>query len=192
MTDPIPLTIAGKGDIVAYACGKCHNVVATHKDFYNAEELARKHCDKPICKTPGCGGDVLYSTMCRKCYDEDKARREAVRVKDAKKVDAKDWKGPVYVEDGDKWYVSVDDLLEDYEEGDEPPYAWGASVVHMGLDASSILESALEEASEEAQEDSGRLADKLQPILDKFCEDNPTEWWEQSDTVVVLDSGFFK
>lgn len=192
MTDPIPLTIAGKGNIVAYACGKCHHVVATHKGFYNAEELARKHCEKPVCKTPGCGGDVLYSTMCRKCYDEDKARREAVRVKDAKKVYANDWKDPVYVEDDDKWYASVDDLLEDYEEGDEPPYAWGASVVHMGLDASSILESALEEASEEAREDSDRLADKLQPILDKFCEDNPTEWWEQSDTVVVLDSGFFK
>lgn len=178
--DPIPLVVAGKDKVVAFACGKCKTVASSPEQFIGdaaetlelAREAARTHCGPWHC---ACGAERgQYRTLCDACTRAEYARRdrerEAICIAKATPVRLEDYgEDMVYVDGGD--YLSAEELQDRIADGEAPELVWGCTEIGLSLDAERVIRDALElgEHHEDAHEGLAVGAEKaLQRALNEW------------------------
>jgi hypothetical protein len=181
--EPLALVVQGKDQIAAFACGKCHYVASSPKQYIGTEEeiveaarsAARTHCGPWFC---ACGAECdRYRTQCSKCWTADANKRQADRtaaaIAKAKRVTLAEYDGEMLYLEGRDRYVTPDEIEDMRGDGDLPEYAWGCSVNGFSLDADRIIEGEVE--SGEHHEDAVEWLQKgateaLQRTLDAWAE----------------------
>lgn len=145
----VVLVIQGTSEIAAYACPECRDVVSSATTAGSEESAARiaaEHCRPKVCSD--CGAEKPARSFCRPCNDRRNAEREAARFAKAKKVPASEYEGPVYSADGsggdDGWWLTLEEALDDFEEGKAPPYFYGSYEVRFQLNIDHALEAEAE------------------------------------------------
>jgi hypothetical protein len=190
MTNPIELCKRGTDEIVAYAGAKCGAVVGsarTHGDA--AREIAENHCGPWTCRVCGNEHDWSHQRICRSCWNKQDAERrvraDAERRAKATEIPAAQYDG--WVTNGDKFWPDVNAMLDDVEEGKEPAWVWGCKCVPFHIDAGWIIEGALEEHHKDAGDAiSNTDVERLQKMIDQWCNGMGIESWEPDYTRVVL------
>lgn len=174
----IPLTRAGTDEVVAQACGSCGRVWPDH---LIAQCCAKKYCD--------CGAEITSNcyTACNACRNRAAREKEAARRTNAEVV--ADYEGPVYWEEGDKFFSDVGEALEYWEDDPEDEGVvpakqtlWTSYEVPFQLNAREIVDCALEaqDHCEEAYDDIATTSEieELQTFLDgwveRYCSDTKT------------------
>lgn len=209
--DPIPLTVAGKTEVIAYACGKCHCVAGSVKAHGpEAERLARIHCGPFVCFKCGVNESSASYNTCEACFRAHRIEVEQEQIRKAKKVLAYAWDGPVHTDDCDEdhgWYGNVDALIGDYEspydeEEEEdhdhkdglPRWVWGASLVKPALDADRILEDAFSDLHEIARENFTGDSAELQKMMDEWMAKHDAHCvsYESTNIIVVIDESWLE
>ncbi len=185
--EPLALVVYGStsGEVAAWACGKCRCVALD-------EQRARECCATKICR---CGRPIerRHWLICDACenaaFKEKQERKEAAAFEKAVKIPAKDYDGPVTV-NGEKFFACVEDLIGEYEEGEEPEYVWACRIARLVFDASDLIDFVLE--SQEHHEDArDSIADgdvkELQALLNTWVAKQTVEtWWEDRTRAVIL------
>ena len=197
--DPIPVygVKDGKEHTYGYACAKCNNVFQTLPGDTSERtiERVRNHCKPCPCNR----GHLLQGhTECSQCMAD--ARSKHIEAKNEAafptlpRIEAYAWDGPVYHEARDRYYESIDDLLEHFDDDDEekPQWVYPCDVEEFSLDASTILESACDDHCEEMAEEVQDDADSLQKLLDDWCKTIRTKTWRpDTGRIVVLEHALF-
>lgn len=192
--DPIPLTIAGEGDVVAYACGKCHHVVASTKMHgEQAEDMARRHCGPWTCSKCGASHDRSYQPTCRPCFEAGRqlalAEQEGRRFAAATKIDGKEYTGPVYCSDVDHnegFFADLGDLADACGdlEVEIPKYVWACTTRRLQVCLGDVRELALDDHYEGCEL---RAEDKLGAFLEEWNKEQTGEtWYPDYSRAVVL------
>lgn len=184
---PIPLLKPGTDKVLAYACPVCESAFGWH-----GGETALYHATQccPPFACPECGAETKRQFWpCNDCSRKQAAERRAKTLRDAPKVMADKWTGPVHEDGCDTgWHASLDALRAQYDGDELPRWVWGCENRKLGFDASDIIEDALSDAPEEsASEVSGADEDDLQWLLDAWAEQANVTWFEETTTIVVLD-----
>ena len=130
--------------VEAFRCGECGLIYSEHTP-YSAERC---------CVCQDCGASThkehggARSHLCQKCWGPHYAKLDADRLERATEIP--DYAGPVVI-DGDRYFQTMDDLLEHLEEdGDERPEFVHTCHIHSySLDAESILQDLLENSGVE-------------------------------------------
>lgn len=166
-----------------FYCSKCRSV------FKTAEEAANCHGDR-ICE---CGKKIerRFYAKCNDCdwkaQKEKSAAIEFERYEKATKIPASEWKGDKLY-DGDQYYDEIEDLLDRYDEVQEPEYVWACKNVGLPRATSEgIIEHMLDGMWDDA--DSGDLngLEELDAAIAKFNEDNAdVKVWEVDYSTAVL------
>jgi hypothetical protein len=185
MPGPEILLLSTPGSSInAWACSKCRNIFASDPTT----------C--PFCyrECAGCHIAMTKQGMHNRCGDCLKtflSEQENKHFDAAKKVSSNDYNGYLFDDRREKYFETVDELLEYYhQDGQEPPpWVWATETVEFKLDASSILESALEEHHEDAGEVITTLdGNRLQKYLDIWAKKQGIVSYVQSyETVVMID-----
>ena len=180
-TEPIALVVQGKDVLSAFACGKCHVVASSPRQFGGTEEeiveaarkAARTHCGPWFCT---CGVECRqYRTTCDACWkiaaDKRDAEREAAHVAKAKRVHFKEYDGQMLFDERRDRYLDPDEVADMALDDDLPEHMWGCTVTGLKLDAGDIIDGALE--SGEHHEDAADwlaqdAAKALQTALDRW------------------------
>jgi hypothetical protein len=167
-------------DAEIFACGACGRVYtcgAPSHEYATSCCVPRKcrYCDAIVGKGPG---GILACVACRE-------RRLYER---ATKVPARDWPGPVFVDD--RFFRDVDELLDCYDGDDEdrPAFAWAAvQVAAPRLDVDVILDGLRDEAPEDWEPEG---VEDLRAAVDAWNAIQSSDWWQDdTGTAVVLDWG---
>lgn len=168
-------------------CGACRRVART-------EPEAARCCVPPTC---ACGQPARkYRTSCAECADKASQARVAALCEKARKVDWRDWSGPV-VPNGTDGFASIDAALEDAELGmdvgqeatflDLSQPVFGTRPNAMVMDAQDIVDHALDKMHEGAdvgQDAIGALQEFLDSWLEQYA---PDPGWIEDNTVVLVD-----
>ena len=145
---PSELTVRGKDAVVLFACGTCGITVnpavfladdATRNA--TARRMATECCDK-LCQR--CGTPVGKQLHCASCLDLIRGEREALRCGAAQKLDAT-YVGAVYNHVRDLYYESIDDLRDDCESPDLPPYVYPCTARTLQLNVEDAIDRAIED-----------------------------------------------
>lgn len=187
--EPIELR---NGDLVGYACGKCHTF--THKD------CAEVHCAAKLCDK--CDRQVIKPYLyCQEHAAESRAMAERLRFEKAVKVKYEEYEGVyLYIEDcgyNNGYFGDVDELLDwikdslsDDPDFNLPTYAWACDEKKFRLDASDMIGREIEDHHEEASVPSAKV-DELQRLLDTWCDSvGITSYVDNRHTAVLLDGLF--
>lgn len=182
MTDPIELTVRGKDEVIAFACGKCHIVASSPKQYVGddaveqARESARLHCGPWLC---ACGaGRDRYASKCRACRDVEadtrSAEQTAAALAKAKRVAIDAYDVAMVYDDDASEYLWVDTLRDRIADGDAPSHVFGCTEVRFRLDAEDVITSELE--SGDHHEGAGEWLEKgateaLQKALDEWAKE---------------------
>lgn len=179
--EPIALVVAGKTEIAAFVCGKCHTVAASPIQFSGdgaedfARRQAREHCGPWFCD---CGAERdRYRTKCDACSSAEAASRNEARerqaIAKARRVTLEEYTGEMVYDDRRERYMAPDELV-DLEEDDRPEFVWGCTEQRLTLDAGRIIENAVEsdELHEDAAEGLAKGAEEaLQAALDTWSKE---------------------
>lgn len=167
-----------------FYCSECRIVHASKEqaEWCHGEHLCA--CGKKI--TQG-----YFQRTCSECAGKEwrakEAAKEAERFEKATKIAESEYDGD-HVMDGDSYYESVDDAIDQYEEGQEPEYVWackthGIPMVDMGTVTCNILDNMWEDADES---DLNGI-EELQAALDAFNEANKSiQLWEPDYSTAIL------
>jgi len=119
-----------------FFCGSC-------KTVHDAKGTAESCCEPYICSECGELSGRKYYTICNKCQSEKTAAAEKELFDNAEKITGSD--NPIF--NGDDFYMSMADLLDDLQEDEFPEYVWATNPEHfVKLDADSIIESVQDDA----------------------------------------------
>jgi hypothetical protein len=181
------LTLTKRGDQI-WVCGECGTIHTPHgygadKDL-DAKQRAVQCCLQRYCE---CGNKILLGYTGPKCCSCNEMIRNAADLAKAVEIDTCD--SPVYDNERQKYYASLDEFMDylacemEDREGPEPMESLPDWIFPCttrkfgGLDASDILQSALDEHHEDAHE---QLVDEdgLQKFLDEWSERQTIESWE--------------
>lgn len=138
-------------------------------------EMCCRH--KKTC--PQCGGphENIGWTVCKKCVDENRAKREREKMDAAELVE---YDGPFFIDD--RFFYDVDEYLDSLDEDDEPVEY--AHVPHkrvvFRLDADDIIDAAIERADADNEELSPVGVDEFREACKAFNEANKdvVVWFE--------------
>ena len=86
------------------------------------------------------GGNNFIKDWCKACESKANDRYYANRM--AKAIELTDYKGPVV--HGDRYFGSVDEMIDDLEPDEIPEWVHTCDVIHPTLDADSIIQNLLE------------------------------------------------
>lgn len=120
----------------AWQCSNC-KVIYGEREPYSSERCCICHDCK--CVMP----KDRKASFCNKCWGPHYAGVDADRLAKAELVENYD--GPVC--DGNRYWRTLDDYLDEMEEGEEKPFLHTCIVHHYQLDAESILQNMLENAN---------------------------------------------
>jgi hypothetical protein len=165
--EPLPLFTQrpeGIREEKAFACGECGSV-------YSTKESAIYCCKQSVCED--CGNDCNKAWI--KCSDcSDKIRLE-------KAIEIKDFDGPVYYEEADRYFSSYEEALDwfhDEPEDECPEYLFPCIENPCPkLDLDSALENLTEELFEDAY-DHLKGVKELQIAVDEFNKKQTLTSWE--------------
>jgi hypothetical protein len=147
----------------AFGCGECGSVYAT-------TESALRCCKQDYCQD--CGVEVnQHWNKCSSCSEFARNEKAVLLTK---------WDGPVYDDSRDKYYESIEELAEWYEdesEDDRPEFIFPCKEVSFkGLDADDILMNATEDLFEDAY-DHLKGVDLFRSAVERFNEAQDLKTW---------------
>lgn len=210
-------------EIVAYACGVCGVVFvlprkSTDEMLACVKRNAERHCPKEtFCD---CGVRIhpdephsVYKTACKECrakrYKEKLAERRAKHRRTAiavgNTVTPKDYSGPVYWEEEDKFFSNFDEACEAiYDDAPKEPLAdvflrsqtlWTCTVEHLALDANTIIENAIEAMEPPDGVDIDPSAEAMTELREFVRQWNAIHgvnagdvWWESGRLILIPDT----
>lgn len=212
--EPLPLEIAGRRKIVAYACGHCGSVHSLKPGLYNsgpdnAWRRALECCRRPRdCAVCGTALDRDASTTCNRCWSIRLHREERARARKAEIVaDTGDpvcdplWQG----EWGDGYSPSLADHVAwwDDEHGTdepapddapEPPaFVYATTPVYGEIDIEQIAEHLTEEMHEDASAWDLYGFDLVEAAVAGFnkAQREPNAWMVDYSRAIVIDPARF-
>lgn len=186
--EPLPLTHAGTDKIVAYACGKCHTVVASVK-FYGekSEDVARKHCGVAQYQCWECGVNTpKYCTRCEGCVSKE-------RYEKAEKITPDEWQDE-WVSDGAQYFENLEmffDYYFDTKPEDRPDFIYTTNEVRWsGIHLGNLFERELEEyyCDEGGYDPVDHLTDvaELEAFLKKWNEKQDIAVYEENRMKIIV------
>lgn len=166
-----------------FYCSECRAV------FPNQNQAQACHGER-ICE---CGKKIeqRYRDRCNECDSREWrakcAEKELERYEKAEKIPWSAYKrGMIY--DGDNYYEDLEDVLDKYEEGQEPEYVWACKDIGVRkLHVEDVLENILEGMWEDA--DGGDLNGvvELDTAIREFNEANESiSVWEVDYSTAIL------
>jgi hypothetical protein len=151
-----------------FFCSECRSV------FVSEEQANGCHGDR-FC---GCGEKLIqrFVSLCSACESRNRRaeerEREAQRFEKALKVQESEYASDM-VSDGDNFYDSVEEAVDQYLEGQEPEYVWATKNVGVPLaNSDGIVESILENMWEDADSSDLIGLEELDAAIAKFNEAN--------------------
>lgn len=180
--EPIPLTQQGSDRVIAYACGKCHQVVSLKLNTLGIlpEAYARNHCAEVYYKCSGCGKESKYRmSSCSSC-------RQKEQFESAEKLSIKDWQDEyIYDSMSDQYFSSLDEFFDYYHDtsSDERPRHVNTTkqIKWKGIDVSRLYESEFESFSTDGYYEEEHLVDAKG--LEQFLKD-----WSAKQDISVYES----
>jgi hypothetical protein len=164
--DPLPLFTQrpeGIREEKAFACGECGSV-------YSTKESAIYCCKQSVCED--CGNDCDKSWIrCRDC--SDKIRLE-------KAVEIKDYSGPVYYKEADKYFESYEEALDWFNDYPEECPEWFFPCIEEPcpkLDLDSAIENLTENLFEDAY-DQLKGVEEIKIAVDEFNKKQTLMSWK--------------
>jgi len=162
-----------------FFCSECRTVFATeygatacHGDIFCACGEKIKERFRSVC-----------SACSSKAWRAEEAQREAKRFEDAAKVKEAEYSGDM-VSDGDRFYDSVEEAIDQDVEGQEPEYLWGVKDVGLPMvNSDNIVDHLLENMWEDAGRDDLVGLDELDAAIAQFNQAN------KAVRVYVVDYG---
>ena len=168
----------------AFYCSVC-NVIYPNKDkaeWCHGERLCA--CGKRI-------EQGFFEIRCEECkrkmWHEKEAAKDAERFEKATKIKASEYTGD-HVMDGDNYYDSVEDVIDQYEEGQEPEYVWACKAHGIPkVDMETVMCNILDNMWEDADESDLNGIEELQAALDAFNKANESiQLWEPDYSIAIL------
>jgi predicted RNase H-like HicB family nuclease len=187
--NPIKFTSEDNPEVL-WACGKCGVLYTSMQDKETAEEKAAGCCAPNICE---CGAECRrFRLSCDACSDRKHRLFLYARYKDAEKLSPADWEGPVYDPHGDRYYRSLEDMMEDLESdgATAPLYVHPCTETAPSLDLSSILDDAAENLElEESEELVWEGVEVLEQAVKTFNEAQTYRvWYPMLSQVIDLNN----
>jgi hypothetical protein len=161
--------------IPAYKCLSCGKV-------YTQKSVAETCCKQYHCTI--CGADTpKYWLKCRSCIDKE-------RYEKANKIKQLEWEAKYpnnMVCLNERFYSSIDDLLDYYEgEDDIPTYCWGTDEKQCQLDAESIMTNMYELCEWEDAEFSDDAALELKEFAEQWNKKHAVTYFTGNNTVILI------
>lgn len=151
-----------------FYCSECRCVFKTEAEAANCHGERLCACGKRI--------ERRFYAQCDDCQSKDwrekSAAEEFARYNKAAKITASEYKGDM-VYDSDRFYESIEEAIDAYDEGEEPEYVWACKDVGVPRASSDgIVEQLLENMWEDA--DSGDIngLEELDAAIAAFNEAN--------------------
>jgi hypothetical protein len=189
MTEAIELYKKDGSSTGVFYCSECGVLHRTEENAKYCHGVRTCECGKPA---------EAYRTTCAECttkqFNEESERRERARFEKATKVPASEYKGEwVFSEDHDRFFDSVESLMEhiedDSEEGEAvPEYVWACNNIGVRkATLQDITESIVENMWEDAEEGDLNGIAELEAAINAFNEANKTvNLWEADYSLAVL------
>jgi hypothetical protein len=174
---PKELTFKGDDQVKCFACSECGQLYG----LLSRDQAMR--CCNWRCDT--CGEKTSnFRTTCNGCQDAQKSIRDVERYEKAKKILWQDYQGMMF-RDGE-YFQDLDDVDSHY--GDErPDYVYATVRIDLKFDAGGVLGEALSAAYDDAYDDLRQSEiDRLQKLLDEWCEMQGMHWFESNESVAVI------
>jgi hypothetical protein len=168
-------------EVYAHACGKC--------GYTAVDQAAAERCCQPaIC---ACGAECEKGwTACKACRDSNYAGARKKAFEQATKIQAADYKDWLFCECCERFYESVDDLIDYHCDRNEcPTWAWACTSRRLSLDAYEIILSEIER--QECFDDAGDYIPDLaalQAELDAVGTEIPPIWEPDYSHVVTFEA----
>ena len=167
-----------------HACGKC-GLVSRDNDE------AERCCQPVIC---ACGAECEKGwTACKACRDSNYAGALKKAFEQATKIQAADYKDWLFCECCERFFDSVDYLIEDHCDRNKfPTWAWACAGRRLSLDAREIIFSEIDR--QECFDDAGDAGDyipdlaALQAELDAVGTEIPPIWEPDYSHVVTFEA----
>lgn len=169
MSDSVELQLPDGRESGVFFCSACKR---TAPDRSTAESC----CTPSTC---ACGETCeRYWTVCASCRAQATQDQSDKQWAKATKIEAKDYDGWIYDDEGDLFHRTLDDFIDywecDHEEDEEPRgRLYACSPMGFLLDAGSLLENATQDHQEDAYDNFDDAAVKeLQAFLDDWAKLN--------------------
>lgn len=167
-----------------FFCSQCRLVYETKEkaEWCHGEHLCA--CGKKV-------GPPHYEHVCDECRSKEwrkkEEARESERFEKATKIKASEYTGD-HVMDGDNFYESVEDAIDQYEEGQEPEYVWACKTHGIPkVDMETVTCNILDNMWEDAEESDLDGLEELQAALDAFNKANESiQLWEPDYSIAIL------
>lgn len=179
-----------KGDGTAagiFYCSQCRIV-------YDSKEKAEFCHEERLC---ACGNKIesIHSrqSKCSHCEDiewkEKERKRESERFEAAKKINATEYKGE-HVFLGDQYYDSVEEVIDQFLEGQEPEYVWACADKKLPtIDLNDVTCNLVESMWQDAEVSDLNGVEELESALKAFNEANESiQLWEPDYSVAIIVS----
>jgi hypothetical protein len=193
MSEAIELYLADGRTAGIFYCSECRIVHKTEGEAQACHGVRLCECGAPC---------ERYRSQCHECQSkqwlEESEKKEAERFAKASKIPANEYNGGwVFSEDHDRYFDSVEALLEyiedDGEEGETAPeYVWACKDIGVPqAHIDSIMENCLDGMWEDADGSDLNGVEELQAAVDAFNEANKSISVYQVDykTAILIDSG---
>lgn len=157
--------------IKAYQCEKCGKV---YTDKYLAEICCKQyHCED-------CGKETeKYRMLCQECAE--KRRYEKAEKMTYKEYCEKYPDYPLFLDD--EYYWELEDLIDRFEEGEEPKYCYGTTKERVELDIDNAIDNAEEELPEDDFFDNKK---ELYEFVDKWNKLNGRDVFYENTKLIIL------
>lgn len=167
-----------------FYCSECR-IVYSHK-----EDAEWCHGER-LCS---CGNKIpkyQHGRICNECqskeWRERERKKEEKRFEAATKIKESDYTGD-HVMDGDNFYESVEDAIDQYLEGQEPEYVWACKTHGVPTaDVETVTCNILDNMWEDAEESDLNGIEELSAALDAFNKANESiQLWEPDYSTAIL------
>lgn len=157
--------------IKAYQCEKCGKI---YTDKYLTEICCKQyHCEE-------CGKETeKYRMLCEYC--SEKRRYEKAEKITYTEYCEKYPDYPLFL--GDECYWELEDLIESFDEGDEPQYCYGATKERIELDIDYAIENAEEELPEDDYFDNKQ---ELYNFVSEWNKNNGKDVFYENYKLIIL------
>lgn len=170
-------------EVFVYACGKCGTA---HRD----EPAADQCCRPRLCACGAETGSIGY-TACEACRDSNHAGARKKAFEQATKIQAADYKGWLFCECCERFFDSVDDLIDYHCDRNKfPTWAWACTSRRISLDAREIIFSEIDrqECFDDASDYIPSDITELQSALDAVEMEIPPIWEPDYSHVVTFEA----
>lgn len=181
--NPIKYESVGMDPI--YVCGECKLIYSRGYIVGETSFDAADRCCRPV-SCGRCHGPVTRKnwTMCDDCVKAKERERLERIFEQAEKVEG--WDGPVYDEFGSRYFYSIDELLDHYEDESLPKWVFCCDIQRPHFDLDGFLEQAEENMElEDGIEVDWQGLDELRRAVAEFNDKQTQSLWYPDNKRVV-------